>query len=554
VRQRCGRDVTGLSLSTKWRCARTPLLFCLACVFFVLGDPTPGVGSPSTTTCTSSLQARIDATPPGGTVDAEPCIYREQLVITKPITLQGQPGSEIRGSEVWGKWGEKEGLWQSEETLPEFPQTEVECMPGTQRCLWPEQVFFDGEPLRQVAESPETGEFAVDADRRIILKDDPRDHYVEVTVRRYWVLGKAEDVTIQDFTMRHAANGGRSGAIMNRMSWLDDGYADWTVQDNVVSDAHGAVVSLKSASGLKLLNNDIFRGGQLGIKSTGNAEVIRGNEIHHNNTEGFYWRWEAGGLKTSHAENVTVDSNEFYENRGNAIWFDVDCSNNTISSNRIHHNARHGIHYEISERGEIFGNVMWENGWGTPDWVFGSAISSANSRSMEIHHNTLAWNADDISVVGLDRDGARWDEVRDVFVHHNTILIGEGSEDPTVHFALGWLQGWSTQMFEPESNNRGQGNLYWYAGPEDERPRYEWAKEKYASLKKFNSTPGEEGGRYLRDTEKLKIVSEANIPAHPEQHKDYTGADQNSTDNPCALDRILDGVVSALKGLVSAVL
>ena len=532
----------------------TLLLSCLAGVL-LMGLLAPDATTSVASTCTSSLQAKIDAAPSGATVDAEPCIYREQLVITKPITLRGQPGSEIRGSEVWVKWQEQDDLWRSEETVPAFPQTaEAECTPGTERCLWPEQVFLDGKPLRQVVKSPDTGEFVVDADRRIILKEDPRAHRVEVTVRRYWVLGNAENVTIQGFTMRHAANGGRSGAIMNRTGWLEAGYADWTVQDNVLSHAHGAVVSLTGATGLKILNNDISRGGQLGIKSTGQAEIIRGNKIHHNNTEGFNWKWEAGGMKTSHAENVIVDSNEFYHNRGNAIWFDVECSNNIIIDNRIYHNARHGIHYEISELGEISGNVLWENGWGTPDWVFGSAISSANSTSVHIHHNTLAWNADGISVVGLDRQGDQWDEVRDVRVHHNKILIEDAPEDSTGRFALAWLQGWSAQMFDPESNNRGQNNLYWYAGPEDKRPRYEWAKERYASLAEFDDTLGEQGGRYLEDAEKRRVVSEAKIPTDPEQRSSHTSLEKTSTDILSTLNRIVDGVVSTLHRVVSVVL
>lgn len=336
---------------------------------------------------------------------------------------------------------------------------------------------------------------------------------------------------------------------MNRMSWLDDGNANWTVQDNILSDAHGAVVSLKAATGLEILDNEIYRGGQLGIKSSGEGEVIRGNEIHHNNTESFDWKWEAGGLKTSYAEGVIVDANEFYENEGIAVWFDVDGSSNTISNNRIHHNARHGIKYEISRFGEITGNVLWENGWGTPGWVFGSAISAANSSSTEVHHNTLAWNADGISVIGLDREGARWDEVRDVHVHHNTILAEDLPDITGNHLALGWLQGWSDQMFEPESDNRGQANLYWYAEPEGNQARYEWAKDTYASLEAFNSTPGEEGGRYLEEAERLRVVSEASIPVDPERRPEYAAPKEDSTGVVRVFHRILNRVVSILKEL-----
>lgn len=451
-------------------------------------------------------------------MQAKPCIYREQVVIDKPLTLRGRPGSEIRGSEVWIDWEERSNLWRSEERLPEFPQTAVECMPGTDRCLWPEQVFFDGEPLLQVAHNPGPEEFAVDDDRRVVLGQDPGGHLVEVTVRRHWVLGAAEGVTITGFTMRHAANEGRSGAIMNRMKRLDGGYANWTVQNNRLSDAHGGVISLSNAPGLRILNNEIYRGGQLGIKSTGRGQIVRGNRIHHNNTEDFNWRWEAGGLKTSHAEGVRVDSNEFYANRGNAIWFDIDSSNNTISNNRIHHNSRRGIHYEISEYGKIFDNVLWENGWGTPERGLGAAISLGNSRNTEIHGNVMAWNAGGISVIGIDREGTYWDSVHGIHVHDNAILAEDYPEDPVEHFALAWIQGWSTQMFDPANDNRGENNAYWYPTPEGDATRYEWAKTAYSRLADFNATPGEENGRYLTRDEKDALVAEKGIPAAPERH------------------------------------
>jgi parallel beta-helix repeat protein len=470
-------------------------------------------------TCADSLQAKVDSAPVGATVKAEPCVYREHVTIDKPITLHGRPGSEIRGSDVWEDWVGSDGIWRSEKTLPDFPQTEVQCMPGTSRCLWPEQVFFDGRPLEQVASDPGPGQFAVDADRNVLLDDDPRGHLVEVSVRRYWVLGEADDVTIEGFTMRHAANGGRTGAIMNRPGRMDGGYDNWTVRDNRLSDAHGAVVSLKNATGLEILGNDISRGGQLGIKDAGDGEVIRGNKVHDNNTEDFDWGWEAGGFKAVLVSDVIVDSNEFYYNNGNAVWFDIDVRNSTISDNRIHDNARRGIHYEISEGGEIFGNDIWENGWGTPDWASGAGIGVSNSSNTEVYGNTLAWNADGIAVVGLDREGTSWDRVHDVYVHDNIIFGQDRPEDPEEGFALAWLQGWSEQMFDPSNNNRGQDNRYWYPSPEGDSVRYNWADTSESSLADFNTTPGEQNGRYLSEREKDAVVGERHIPASPRQRR-----------------------------------
>src|SRR5215207_9462106 len=150
--------------------ASIALLTALAVVLLVMGLQ---IKPDAATTCTDSLQDKLDAAAQGTTVRAEPCVYREQITITKPITLQGQPGSEVRGSDVWTDWTYSGGYWRSSKSLPTFPQTEVRCMPNTSRCLWPEQVFFDGKALAQVASEPQSGQFAVDSGRRVLLEDDP---------------------------------------------------------------------------------------------------------------------------------------------------------------------------------------------------------------------------------------------------------------------------------------------------------------------------------------------------------------------------------------------
>ena len=458
---------------------------------------------PHTGACGRSLQAEIERTPPGATLLVAPCVYREQIVVDKPLTLKGRPGAEITGTDVWRRWRKMGRYWVSERSVPRFPQTAVRCMPGTRRCLWPEQVFLDGRPLRQVAENPHPGQFALDPGRRVLLGDDPDGHRVEVTVRRYWVLGKASGVTIEGFIMRGAANGGRTGALMNRMSPGGKGYADWTVKDNKLSDAHGAVISLSKAPGLKILDNDIYRGGQMGILNTGRGELIKGNAVHDNNTEGFDTGWEAGGMKTSHASEVILTSNTFYRNEGSAVWFDIDSTHNTISGNRIYDNTGFGIHYEISSHGEISGNVLWNNGWGTPRWVLGSAIASSNSSVVDIHDNMLAWNADGISVIGVDRGRQTWNDVHDVRVRRNVIVMGRPRRGVVGdRFALAWLQGDVRGMFRPGSGNRGEDNMFWLANSGEHPPLFGWGGKRYGRLSEFARTPGGLGSRYLTPAEK----------------------------------------------------
>ncbi len=45
-----------------------------------------------------SLQTLIDSAPPGSTATVPACLYREQVTISKALTLVAEPGAEIRGS------------------------------------------------------------------------------------------------------------------------------------------------------------------------------------------------------------------------------------------------------------------------------------------------------------------------------------------------------------------------------------------------------------------------------------------------------------------------
>lgn len=504
-------------------------------------------------TCSGSLQDKIDAAPVGGVVTASPCVYREQVTIRKPLTLVGQPGSEIRGSDVWDAWKRRrsDDRWVSINKVPAFPQETVSCELGSLRCSWPEQVFLDSEPLKQAGSRPEAGEFSLTAKRKVVLPADPGDRLVEVTVRRHWITGgvNADRVAVEGFTMKHAANEWRSGAIINRepttretdgtyhWSRLKGGGSNWTIENNVLTDAHGAILSVKGAEDHQILNNEIARGGQLGIHNAGTGTVVKDNEIYDNNTESFCFVSrdctlvtrkgrirrgtgikEAGGIKIAGGTgNVLVDHNEVSYNRGNGIWFDVDTHDVMISDNTVDHNDRRGIHFEISRGGTIVGNTVYENGWLTPNHVEGSGIGISNSSEVEVYDNTLAWNADGIAVVGFEREGHEL--VHDVSVHGNTILsTGTQVEGDSKSLALGWIQGWTDTMFDPSNANMGANNSYWFPSPEDSDTRYEWRHSEDNRLARFNDTPGEEHGRYLTQAEKDALVAAKSVPANSERH------------------------------------
>jgi parallel beta-helix repeat protein len=435
-------------------------------------------------------------------------VFRETVTITKPLTLVGREGTEIRGSDVWANWTRREGYWvQGPLLVLATWQDTSRCRAGTSnRCLKPEQVFFDGGLLMRVNADPKPGQFAVDGNRYIVLADNPTGHTVEVTTRARWIVGQAENVTIQNFRMRHAANDAQAGALGN------DGYSNWTIQDNVLSDAHGAVVSLSKGTSHKLLGNDIFRGGQLGVHGSYGADVlIQGNRIHDNNTDQFEPSWEAAGLKMAAMTGLTIDGNEVDANDGPGLWCDLDCTDTTLSNNRVHHNKRYGISYEISQGARIFGNVVWENGWGLREWGWGAGILVQNSTRTEVYDNTVAWSADGISVIEQNRELIN--SVTNVTVHDNTIVAADNT------FALAWLSDYSPyRLFQTASGNSGDRNRFWFPTAEGGGIRFEWGHQPMSRLAEFGETPGGSQSGYLTSAQTAQILQAAGIPAAPELH------------------------------------
>lgn len=384
-------------------------------------------GAASAERCERSLQSIIDQARPYQKVVVPACLYREAITINQPIQLVAEPGAEIRGSDVWSLWELDGGLWRSRQSVPPLPAAHGVCAEGTvQRCQLPEQVFIEGQPLEQVLERPGRGQFALDADRRILLGESPSNRQVEVSVRRYWVLGASDNVGIHGFRMRHAANDAQwFGALRT------SGHSGWTIAGNVLSDAHGALVSLCSSGGSnnRLLDNELFRSGWLAVHGHAcDGALVQGNHIHHNNTEGFSADWAAGGIKMATARHVVFADNRIHDNAGHGVWCDIDCDGIVYRGNAVHDNGGVGVFHEISGRARILDNRIWGNGWRMGAWGTGAGILSQGSRDVRIANNTLAWNADGIVVVSTQRHQDPehpWNRVTGNTVVNNLIVMAD---------------------------------------------------------------------------------------------------------------------------------
>src|SRR5262249_29207527 len=153
--------------------------------------------------------------------------------------------------------------------------------------------------------------------------------------------------------------------------------------------------------------NTISRHGQEGVHITGTTDtLVQGNAIADNNTEGFDPEWEAAGLKATQSTRLTLDANDVSGNDGPGLWCDIDCRDTVFTSNRVHHNQRAGIFFEISDGALISDNVAWENGWGYTPWGWGGGIVLSTAKNVQVTRNTVAWNADGIAVIEQNRGPA----------------------------------------------------------------------------------------------------------------------------------------------------
>lgn len=463
----------------------------------------PGAGAASPTPApVASLQRLIDATPATGVLDVPPGIYRESVVIRQPITIHGA-GAEIRGSDVWTDWTPRGSSWLSDLTVPKL-ESKGECRDA--RCAWPEQVFIDERPLLQVASDPGSGEFAVDAARHVILADDPTTHSVEVTTRAHWMVVEAPNTTIDGFTMREVASPAQAGGLQ-----ADAGADHLTVRDVTLSDSHGALISFKDIADGQLLDSSLSRGGQLAVHISGiTGLLVAGNSMDDSNTEGFDPAWEAGGLKSTHTDDLTVRDNTVNGNDGPGIWCDIDCSGFVATGNRVGENTRAGIMFEISDGGRIEDNVVWENGWGFATWGWGAGILISSSSHVTVARNTVAWNADGITVVSQDRGRVEVDRVHHVTVEDDTIIGDPGSNG----YLLAWLEDWDGGVYDSASDNSASDNRFWHDRPEPAKCRFEWdgCRDRLAD---FAGTPGGRGSTYLSDTERNTALIAAKLASAP---------------------------------------
>src|SRR5262249_54212047 len=149
----------------------------------------------------------------------------------------GDDGAILNGSNVLTEFDRAGSLYVAR-NQPIDPNTQVhgECRRGYPRCDHPQDLYFDGKPLRAVDKRSKVkpGAFFYDYDHdTVYFADDPAGHTVELSYRPFAFGGNAKYVTVQNLIVENYACADQQGAIGDHA----DGKS-WEILDNEVRWNH----------------------------------------------------------------------------------------------------------------------------------------------------------------------------------------------------------------------------------------------------------------------------------------------------------------------------
>jgi parallel beta-helix repeat protein len=426
----------------------------------------------------ASIQAAVNANPPGTVLQLSPGLYRQQ-------TVDAKDGDQIVGA--LGGNGERLTTLSGAQLLTSFTrdgfgnyvattnqtqpgQRTGECLSGYSRCTYPEDLFYDNQPYLHSAVGGAAlapGQYFFDyPSGRIYFKprnggDDPAQHTVEYSRNAIAVRGQySPNVTVKNLIIEKYATPNQFGAVGDQYP-----ATGWTVQNNEIRWNHGG--GLRMSTDGRAIDNYMHDNGTMGVVGSGRNLLVQGNEIARNATYiGTYCEFECGGLKFTNTDGLVVRGNYSHDNYGPGMWTDLDNIRTLYEGNTVVDNTGPGIFHEISYQAVIRNNIIKHNKRPNDDWFWNAQIMISTSRDVEAYGNTIEIDSESssngIMLIQQDRtnDPCSYGEcvVVNSYIHDNDITItgnrrhgsNGGAQDTTRY----------SDMYAPSSNNKFDRNHY----------------------------------------------------------------------------------------------
>ena len=146
-------------------------------VFVAVSGPAPAAAQSVEIWPWQNIQQVVNGWPAGTTFYLKAGVHRMQTITPRSgDRFIGEPGTVLSGARQLTSFGRSGAYWFASGQTQQGPRPGAKCDPGYPRCGYPEDLYFDGQPLRHVdnlgAVGPGTFFFDYNADR-IYFYDDP---------------------------------------------------------------------------------------------------------------------------------------------------------------------------------------------------------------------------------------------------------------------------------------------------------------------------------------------------------------------------------------------
>ncbi|MBV9991284.1 MAG: right-handed parallel beta-helix repeat-containing protein [Alphaproteobacteria bacterium] len=423
------------------------------------------------------LRLAVEAHPQATTFRLKPGLYRLQSVAPKDRDVFiGDDGAVMSGARLLETF-ERDGDLYVARDQPVDPNAMVhgECRRNFPRCGHPQDLYFDGKPLRAVAKKSELGPGRFFYDYRhaaVYFADDPAGRTVELSVTPFAFGGHGRDVTIENVTVEKYACADQQGAIGDQ----GQGHS-WTIRDSEVRLNHG--VGIIMPPGSSVLHDFVHDNGEMGIGDGGGSGAIQDSEIASNVWNGTDCNWECGGVKWSGVTEWIVTGNDVHDNQGPGLWADIDSQQMLIDGNRIERNLLAGVSIEISNNAIVSNNVFTGNGARRFHWGWYGQVQIQNSHAVQVEDNTLVLDprrgGNGIVVIQQDRGARHMPKDNRITGNDVTLAAGDG-------VVAGWFADYRPNAFA--ASNVFDDNRYHVAAPDG----MFWAPNEWTTFAAWQAT------------------------------------------------------------------
>ncbi len=348
-----------------------------------------------------SLHRAVSSNVPGSTY----CIRKGSHRFTKSVVPKygdkfiGDPGAILSGALLINEFVNEGNLWVAQNQVQEEPFGSLNlCLPENPECIYAEKLFVDGIEYTQVTSLSALGEnsfyFDYTADK-IYLTTDPRNRKVEATNGSGGIVGFSDLGSIEIRNLIFEKFGG--AIVPGDNNAPIKAKAGWIVENNTFR--YNSNRGVTNYGGI-IRNNHIHHSGRVGI--VGN-NLIEGNLIENNNTDGFNPSVDAGGSKFFRTVGLKLRGNQVKNNQGRGLWADTDNKSTLYENNILEGNQEMGIYHEVGCDSIVTRNVFIDNNKvssGKSLW-HGAQLYIRTSKNMEIKENLILAGSGGAHSIGL---------------------------------------------------------------------------------------------------------------------------------------------------------